>query len=306
MARFREGDLGQRKASQISAHLAGCDRCSALSDDLGGVSTLLARAGPPPRMPDGLTARITSALAAEAAGRAAVPAGNGAAGERNGLADRRRSRRPRLPRMSSRAALRGLAAAAAVVLVAAGGYEIAVRSGGSPPSGTAASGRAARPATRAPGDGVMAPALPAAGPALRYQHAGRQASVTPITTDTDFTPAKLTSQVTAEVTRYGAGFSRTGPNVTLPGQSGRTPAAVPTEHSATFGNLKVSVLRACVNRIAAGQLVVLVDVARYNGTPGTVIVTEGAATGPMGIWVVGAGCSASRSDVLAHTTAAAP
>ena len=43
----------------------------------------------------------------------------------------------------------------------------------------------------------------------------------------------------------------------------------------------------------------LVDVARYQGAPATIIVTE-AAGGPEQIWVVGTGCSASRSDVLHH------
>jgi hypothetical protein len=181
-----------------------------------------------------------------------------------------------------------------------------VRSGGSAAAGhSAASAPKAHPASRLPGNSAMAPELPASGPALRYQHAGRQASVTPITTDTDFTSGKLSSQVTAAVIRYGAGFPKTSPNVSPTSQSGRTPAALPSEHEAMFGNLRVTVLRACVNRVAAGELVLLVDVARYNGTPATVIVTE-AAAGPLGIWVVGTGCSASRSDVLAHTTAAAP
>ena len=46
----------------------------------------------------------------------------------------------------------------------------------------------------------------------------------------------------------------------------------------------------------------LVDVARYRGAPATVIVTRPAAGGPEQIWVVGDGCSASRSDLLHHAT----
>src|SRR5580700_11495049 len=68
MARYRQGDLNQRRTSHISTHLAGCDRCSTLNEDLGGVTTLLAGVHPPP-MPEDLTARITSAIAAESARR---------------------------------------------------------------------------------------------------------------------------------------------------------------------------------------------------------------------------------------------
>ncbi len=73
-----------------------------------------------------------------------------------------------------------------------------------------------------------------------------------------------------------------------------------------FADIPVMALRGCVGRIAAGSLVLLVDVAHYGGAPATIIVTEAAETGPMQIWVVGAGCSASDSDVLQRVTAATP
>ena len=82
MARYRQGDLNQRRTSHISTHLAGCDRCSTLNEDLGGVTTLLAGVHPPP-MPEDLTARITSAIAAESARRTAAPRPRG---PRTGLA----------------------------------------------------------------------------------------------------------------------------------------------------------------------------------------------------------------------------
>jgi hypothetical protein len=298
MARFRQGDLSQRRTSQISTHLAGCERCSALNEELGGVTTLLASVHPPP-MPEHLAARITGALAAEAASRAAEPAA------RRGAAPSR-SWRPRLPQVGSRVALGGLAAAAAVVVLAGGVYEIAVRSGGSTSSSsTASSAPAAAPqaGTKSPASGLMVPALPTFGPALGYQHAGRQASITPLTNGTDFTPARLASQATAAVAKYGAGFAKTGPNARPASHSG---AAVTPGKQAAFGNVPVAALRGCVNRIAAGNLVLLVDVAHYRGTPATVIVTGAEVTGPMQIWVVGTGCSASRSDVLAHARATTP
>jgi hypothetical protein len=300
MARFRQGDLSQRKASQISTHLAGCGRCSVLNEDLGGVTALLASTDVPP-MPEHLAERISGALAAEASRRAAAPGGRAAPGGKVAPAPRRR---PGLLRIPSGLALRGLAVAAAAVVVAGGIYEIAVRGASSGPSGTASgASAAARPTSRLPGNGVMEPAPATFGPALEYRHAGRPATITPLSTGTDFTPSALASQVTAEVARYGVGFTTSGPNA--------RPAAVPGEQAETFGSMSVSALRGCVNRIAAGNLVLLVDVAHYRGTLAAVIVTgtaagRGPAAGPLQIWVVGAGCSAARSDVLAHATAASP
>lgn len=316
MARFRQGDLSRRRASQISAHLAECGRCSALGEDLAGVTTLLASAHPPP-MPEHLAARIQTALAAESASRAgsASPAGSASravapprtvapAGRKTSGPER--SRRPRLPRIGSRIMLGGLAAAAAAVLVAGGIYEIALRgSSASPGHGVAAApagGRAARSA----GNGLMVPALPTFGPALQYTRAGRRSSITPIATGTDLTPATLTSQVSAEVTKYGKGFEKTGPNAESPSRPGAASSASVPSGLARFANIPVPALRGCVNRIAVGELVLLVDVARYRGTPATVVVTEAAAAGPMQIWVVGTGCSASASDVLTHATATTP
>jgi hypothetical protein len=303
MARYRQGDLNKRRSSHIGAHLAGCDRCSALSQDLGVVTTLLASAHPPP-MPEDLTARITTAIAAESANRAAAQA----AGQAPAARHHRSPRRPRLPRIAPRAALGGLAAAAAVVVVAGGIYEVVAHSGSTASSASSAAPSAARPATRSPAaNGEMLPALPVSGPALQYQRSGRKDSITPITTSTDFTQTELTSQVSAEVRKYGAGFTKTGPNAESPSRSGsESPAAVPREQTGTFADIPVAALRGCVERIAAGSLVLLVDVAHYGGTPATIIVTEAAETGPMRIWVVGTGCSASNSDVLQRATATTP
>jgi hypothetical protein len=301
MARYRQGDLNQRRTSHIGTHLAGCERCSALNEDLGGVTTLLAGVHPPP-MPEDLTARITSAIAAESARRTAAPQ----AVQAPAAPHHRAPHRSRLPRITPKLALSGLAAAAAVVLVGGGIYEVAGRSG--PTSSTASSGvPAADPATRSPANGPMASALPVSGPALQYQRSGRRDSITPITTSANFTPAGLSSQVMAEVKKYGQGFTKTGPNAQPSGRHGSaSPAAVPGEQTGTFADIPLASLRGCVNRIAAGGLVLLVDVAHYRGAPATIIVTEAAKTGPMRIWVVGTGCSASSSDVLQRATATTP
>jgi hypothetical protein len=320
MARFRQGDLSLRRSSQISTHLASCERCGAVNGDLGRVTALLASTQRP-RMPDAVTARMQAALTAESAARAADRgAADRGAADRRAAADRAASARaararawwPRLPQLSSRVALRGLAAAAAAVVLAGGGYAIVASTGASPTpasSSAASSPAGAHAAAGAPGYApLMVPR--AAGASVQYRHDGRESRITPITTGTDFTRADLASEAAAAVVRYGAGFAMTAPNAAGPthagGSLGRASAASAGDHAVTFGSGPMLMMAGCVNRIDAGNLVLLVDVAHYEGAPATVIVTEAAATGPMRIWVVGTGCSASRSDVLAHAMAATP
>lgn len=330
LARFRQGELSPRRNSRIRSHLAGCRRCSELNDDLAGVTTLLASVPPPP-IPEHLTARIHSALAAEAARRATVGAGpapaalsgaaapgstspgdtappvtaaglhDGAGAPQNGGPQPQRERSGsgwRLPRLSSPVGLRVAAAAAALVIIAGGSYEIGVHASG----GTSGASSAQSAPNGAASAGAGAPSG-ARGPALTYQHAGHQASVTPVTTDTVFTPGHLKREVTSELTQYSPAKARAAaPNSMAPNAT-HSPAAPHAQASAAFG-IPVDVLDGCVNRIAAGELVLLVDVAHYQGVRATVIVTEVSASSPEDIWVVGMGCSGSRSDVLAHTVLA--
>jgi hypothetical protein len=321
MAGFRQGELSQRKSSRISTHLAGCDRCRTLDEGLAGVRTLLAGTQPPP-IPEHLAARIQTALATEAASRVVRPAGseNGlaAAAAGHGGPTRGHGRRPRLPdmprlpgmpRLGSRVALGSLAAAAAVLVVIGGMYVmLGSRGTGSGPSGTAAGAPAHAPVGQSAGSeiGVPGPSgQPVSGPALQYRHSGHEDSVTPVTTATDFTPGRLRTQVAEAVASYGAKTTGTAQN-TNSASGVINPAAATAKPPATFGNIPLSVLQGCVNRIDAGELVLLVDVARYQGTPATVIVTEVTVIGPEQIWVVGTGCSRSHSDMLTHATMAAP
>ena len=64
LAAFREELLSRRKAARVSAHLAACPRCAGLDAQLTEVTALLTRSAAPP-MPDALTARIETAIAAE-------------------------------------------------------------------------------------------------------------------------------------------------------------------------------------------------------------------------------------------------
>jgi hypothetical protein len=46
--------------------------------------------------------------------------------------------------------------------------------------------------------------------------------------------------------------------------------------------------------------VLLVDVAKFDHQPATIIVTRGAGSAVDQVWVVGSRCSATATDVLAH------
>ncbi len=299
LARYRQGDLSQRRSSRIGAHLAGCARCRARSEDLAGVTALLASVHPPP-IPEHLAARIQAALATEAAtrvtpsaekapagekaaaaARAAAPAGTGPAG--TGPAGNGRRPRPEVPGHRRRTrparpfpaiALRALAAAAAVVLLGGGIYGL----------------------TRLGASSTSSSAGPAAGPAVPAPASqSPPGSITAIRSGTDYTPGNLSSQVAAQLARHGQNAPVAGPNATSPAHS---PAEASGGRAAA--GISAAALAGCVNRIAAGERVLLVDVARYQGAPATVIVTQPATGGPERIWVVGTGCSASRSDLLHH------
>ena len=68
LAEFRAGLITGRRGAKITAHLAGCDRCTALDDQLAGVSALLASVPAPP-MPDSVAQRLEVVLAAEVTSR---------------------------------------------------------------------------------------------------------------------------------------------------------------------------------------------------------------------------------------------
>jgi hypothetical protein len=59
-------------------------------------------------------------------------------------------------------------------------------------------------------------------------------------------------------------------------------------------------LSECVARIAGGKTPLLVDAARYEGTPATVIALPGARSHDLDVWIVGPGCSARSTDVIRH------
>ena len=292
LAAFREELLSRRKAARVSAHLAACSRCAGLDAQLTEVSALLTTSATPP-MPDALTARIEAAIAAEAAARAATADGAvttavgtvavGAAG--GGTGPRDRAARPSGGPGRARLALRVAAVTAAVVVVAGGGYGVSRLLTANPESGTnAGAGSEAAPASGASGN---ASGKHADG--LRVPRAG--GSFAPaaqiVSSGTNYQPGQLEAQVSAVLSQHGAGAGASA-------ATGSSPANPPAASA--------SPVPACVPHVTGGKLPLLVDVAKYQGRPATVIVIPGATPGSLRALVVAGACTATNGRVLATTT----
>jgi hypothetical protein len=317
LARFREDDLRPAAARRVAAHLRGCPACQAESDALAAVPGLLASAQLPP-MPAHLAARIETALATESAQRAADAAPAARPGRAGRVPDSgagpvpvtRPGRRPRSLRRGSPLpgpARRIVATAAVIAAIGGGGYALfagfgrpEVQSASSAASGAAPRNSQklppeAAPAASGPGfnAGVSLPGRAAPvtfGPDTSYQSGGHSGQFTPVQTATNYQPGQLGAQAAAAVA------AARGPRPVVPG-TGQRPGAAAPGAAQVFGGQSLSRLSGCVARVAGGASVLLVDVAAYRGQPATIIVTAGS---PDQVWVVGPGCSASASDVLAH------
>ena len=136
-------------------------------------------------------------------------------------------------------------------------------------------------------------------PQLHYEYRGRQDSVIPVETGTNYAPTTLGAQVGQELKRNPPSATGRGGSNSLHSKSSSAPA---TGFAPTVGSVPVSRLQGCVSRLAFGRQVLLVDVAKYQGMPATVIVTKASAAGPEQVWVVGTDCSRARSDVLTQVT----
>lgn len=296
---FREGLLPRRKTARVAAHLAHCPQCAGVDAQLADLPALLASAPAPP-MPDALTDRIAAALAAEAAARSAVvPAGATAAraaadGDATpaqpddaaaGARGRRAKRAARTPSGGrSRLALRIATAAAVIVVVAGGGYGVSrLFSSGAAP--VTAGGPGAGPAAgHSASKAEMGPSQNGAARPGTKEHAAASGAggYHIVRSGTDYRSGQLGAQVRAVLPRFG------GP--------------VAPHASATFNSpAPLTALSSCLAHVAGNQRPRLVDVARYNGKPATVIVLPAGAN-TLRVLVVGPGCSAAAKDLLASTT----
>ena len=310
LAAFREELLPRRKARQVTVHLAHCAQCARLDAQLADLPGLLARTSAPP-MPDALTARIQAALTAEAAARSALTpadAATEAAGTAAGAAGaagadavplqpgdaadghRARRARPGPGPGRSRLALRIAAAAAAIVVIGGGGYGVSrlVSGGETGQTSTASGGSAAAPAARRP---AASPVMGSADHGTGSSgNKSRAAAVSPSE------PAMLSSG-----TNYRTGQLKTQAAAALASVGGTAPNPKPSHlvNGATA-------LTSCLKRVAENQRPLLVDRARYNGRPATIIVLTTASAKTLRVVVVGPRCSATQTNLITTTFIPAP
>jgi hypothetical protein len=271
LAEYRAGLTGGRRARRLAAHVASCERCASVNDQLAAVTTTLASA-PYPAMPDAVERRIMAALAAEALAAEAPLATEASHGTE--VAHDTAPRRPggRRSGPGSHRWLRPaiLASAAAACLVLFGGvYGITHLSSGSSSSSAASSaaGSGAAGSESSPLAGAQAPAT---NTHLEPAESAPQATFTVTASGTSYQPATLAAQVRAQLAR--------------PTKTGAQPAdeAAPSAQ-----------LAGCVLHLTGHVRPSLVDRATYQGKPVYVIAVTNWA------WVVGTGCTASNPELIA-------
>ena len=267
LAEFRAGLITGRPGARISAHLATCHHCARLGGELAELSALLA-AVPPPAMPDRVAQRLDRVLAAEAT-RRDDPQRAGADRPAGPVTS------PPRRRWDFRlVALRVLAPAAAVAVLAAGGYGLSRI--GSSPAGSAAAGTTATAAAQ-PRPGALAATgpenRPNAIPAIEAP-----ASIQVVSSRTDYRRATLQQQVEHEVQLNARGAA--GPREPAPES-----------------------VKGCVHRVTEGVspgTLVLAETAYFQGQRAVLVV---AVSGDReAAWITASGCSASGDDVLDETT----
>jgi hypothetical protein len=289
LASLTTGALRSRKAARISVHVTRCDQCSQVVRQLDQVPAILTSAQYPP-MPAGVSIQIEAALRVEATQRlSAMPATEGGRGDLPARHRRSAARRGwQLPGLSV-PATRLVAAGSALVIAAAGGYEIVnhVHSG---VSTVPSQGSVAAPPN------VQQMSL---GPDVTYGRPGALHTIHAVQSSANFLPAKLTTEVSDAVHAARARrVSASQPTVSNPGASQAQSSN--SAGSATPGSSIASRLAGCIDLIAPGRVVLLVDLARYNDKPATVIVIAALSASPAEAWVVGSACSGSSKDILGH------
>lgn len=290
LASLGVGELRRRKAVRIQSHAVRCTLCTEVRRQLDGVPAILAGASYPP-MPDHVATRIDAVLSVEATQQLAVmPATE--TGRRDLPARRHRKAAQggwHLPGLSV-LGTRLVAAAGAIVVVTAGSYELATHVGSSV-SGSPSSGRAA----------VPAPAQEMSlGPVVSYGQPGAQHAVHAVVSSTNFVSTGLRTQVISAVHAAEArGASAAQPPGTAAGPSSTLQSNA--AGSATSSSGTVTRLAGCIGLLASGRDILLVDLAKFEGRPATIIVAAATAASPAEAWVVGSSCSATSADVLAHT-----
>jgi hypothetical protein len=325
LAEFSAGVTDGVRGDQVAAHLAECLECASVAERLGEVPALLASV-PAPAMPTDVEARITSALTAEAARRAAAPVDMTAADATTPdpvpadpvpadsvLADSGDSspntvvplssaprRRPPVRRRTSRrraltAPLGALVATAACLILAFIGYQVSGtghNAGSSAASGSSSSlhaGKNSPPGGQGPG------ARPdTRNPATNHPNMSPALTAFDVlVSTTNFRKVTLQEQVRQQLSAvYG-----TGP-VASPGTSGSAGPVKPSTGvtPAPGGGRWVSPpesLVGCAKFLTRDAKPELVEQATYQSQPVYMIAMADHA------WVVERGCTAAHPELLA-------
>jgi hypothetical protein len=291
LASLAVGELRPRKAAKLEAHIAQCEQCTRICQQLGAVRAILASTSYPP-MPDNLSARIGSAISREARHREAAM---------NATETRRRDLPARRPRAGvgggwhllslSVAATRLAVAAGAVVIAAAGSYLVADNVGIS-----------ATHLSSSPLAGAAAPAQQMSfGPDVTYGQPGLLHTIRAVESHMNFVAAHLRAEaisavhVAEDIDAFPA-LRSAGTAASLTGG-----IADPSPDSPSARRLA-----GCVGLLAPGQTVLLIDIARFQGKPASVIVTAATFVSEAEARVVGPSCSATTKDVLTQTALGYP
>ena len=264
LAEFRAGLITGRPGARITAHLAGCERCTELDDQLAGVSVLLASV-PAPAIPDRVVQRLDAVLAAEVTSR-----DNAERAQGDGAGESPAPRRPRGNRGFRPLALRVLAPAAVVVLLAAGGYGLSRAGlGASSESAATSAGSAAKPVSSST-PGARHANAPAAGAVSRPQGI-TSGHIAVETSNENFSRAGLAQQVEAVLRAPASGTGRALPQ-----------------------------LRGCVLALAGGHTLQRVESVHFEGRPAILIAARTGAGGTA--WITAPDCSATNRHVLDTTS----
>ncbi|HUB41420.1 MAG TPA: hypothetical protein VMA72_21465, partial [Streptosporangiaceae bacterium] len=279
------GELRPRKAAKVQAHVAQCEQCARVCHQLDAIRAILASASRPPPMPDDVSARVSSAIRSEARQRLTVMP----------VADTGRQNVPvRPPGAGADEAwhLPGLSAAMTRLVVVAGA--VAIAAGSSLAAGNVGAG-VIRPSS-SPLAGAAAPAQEMSlGPDVTYGQPGPLRTIRAAESTTNFVAAHLRAEVVSAV--HSAEIREA-----MAAQPPGSTAAEPVSGVALLAAERPSARRlaGCIGLIAPGQIVLVIDVARYEGRPATVIVTAATVSSDAQAWVVGSSCSATTKDVLNH------
>ena len=288
LAEFRAGLITGRRGARIAAHLADCERCTALDEQLAGVRSLLASV-PAPAMPDSVARRLDTVLAAEVAQRdtaqrEAVLQNRAERADGDGARESTAPRRPdgnRGNRGFRLLTLRVLAPAAAVVVLAAGGYglsriNLGSSTGSSASTSAGSAARAAAPTAAASAKSGGSINAPNAGPtkgAVSRPQGITAAGITVVTGHANLTHGGLAQQVRAQLA---------------------VPSSARTTRAAT------SAERGCVLGLIGHHRLELVESVRFEGSLATLVV---ARTGARDMaWVAAPDCSATHRHVLDTTS----